>query len=108
RAEHGGVMALDPGRGVDQQRETRRMAFREAIFAEPLDLPETALGEIARIATPRHPVDELVAEELDRAGAAEGRHRPAELVRLARLEAGRDDGGLHRLFLEPRHAKGPA
>ena len=44
-AEDVGVMALDPGRGVDEQGEARRVAFGKAVFAEALDLVEAALGE---------------------------------------------------------------
>ena len=39
------------------------------------------------------------------AGALEGRHGAAQLVGLAGCEAGADDGDLHRLFLEQRHAE---
>ena len=39
---------------------------------------------------------------------AEGRHGAAQLVGLGRGEAGADDGDLHRLLLEQRHAQGLA
>ncbi len=41
---------------------------------------------------------------LDRADAAERRHRPPQLVGLGRREAG-EDRDLHRLFLKQRHAQ---
>src|SRR6516164_1067129 len=34
------IPAFEPGRGVDQERKARRMAFRKAVFAEALDLTE--------------------------------------------------------------------
>ena len=49
------IAALEPGRGIDQEREARGVAFREAVFAEALDLLEAALGEIARIAVATMP-----------------------------------------------------
>ena len=42
-----GVEAFDPGRDIDEQRKARGMAFGKAVVAEPLDLAEAALGEIA-------------------------------------------------------------
>src|SRR5579862_4290775 len=40
-----GITAFHPAGGVDEQCETRRVALGKTIFAEPLDLPEAALGE---------------------------------------------------------------
>src|SRR5262249_33240144 len=94
------VAALQPGRGVDQQREARGMACREAVFAETLDLAEAALGEVARIIARHHAFDHLGLEHADGAGAFEGRHGAPQLVGLARREATGDDGDLHRLLLE--------
>jgi len=42
---------------------------------------------------------------VDGAGFAEGRHGAAQLVGLGWGEAGGDDGDVHRLFLEQRHAQ---
>ncbi len=104
RGEHVGIAALHPGRGIDEQREARGMAFGKAVFAEAFDLAEAALGEIAGIAAPRHAFDELVAEILDGADPAERRHGAAQLVRFGGREAGGDDRDAHRLLLEQRHA----
>ncbi len=104
--EHGGLMAFDPGRNIDEPREGERMAFGEAIAAEPFDLAVAAFGEIALVAAPHHAADHLFPELVHAADMAEGRHRPAQLVRLRRGEFGRDDRQLHRLFLEQRHAIG--
>jgi hypothetical protein len=79
-----GVVALHPARDVDEIGEARRVAFREAVFAEALDLLETACGEFARIAARAHAADELVAEFVDRAGALERRHGAAQSVRFDR------------------------
>ena len=50
RGEDVGVAAFHPARGVDEQREARRMALGKAVFAETLDLAEAALGEFALVA----------------------------------------------------------
>ena len=42
---------------------------------------------------------------LESAAPPPRRHRPAQLVRFARREAGRHDGQLHRLLLKDRHAE---
>ena len=47
RSEDRGVVALQPGRDIDEQREGGGVAFGKAIFAEALDLLEAALGEVA-------------------------------------------------------------
>ena len=105
RREGRRVVALDPGRDIDKPREARRMAFREAIGAEALDLLEAAFGEVFRIAAGGHAAVEILAELPDLAGVAEGRHGAAQLVRAGGGEAGGDDGDPHRLFLEQRHAE---
>ena len=58
-AEDVRVVALDPGRGVDEEGEARRVALREAVFAETLDLLEAALGEGALVAAGDHALDHL-------------------------------------------------
>ena len=45
-AERRRVVALEPGRDVDQQREARRVRFREAVLAEAEDLLEDRVGEL--------------------------------------------------------------
>ena len=99
------MVALDPGRGVDQQREARRVALGEAVGAEALDLVEAAFGEIRRIAVGFHAVQEPRAEFADVAVLLEGGERAAQAVGLVGGEARADDGDLHRLFLEERHAE---
>ncbi len=79
------------------------MAFRKAVFAEPLDLAEATLGEFQRIVPLQHAVDEALPEIGHLPRPAKGRHGPAQLVGLGRLEAGGGDGDLHRLFLEQRN-----
>src|SRR5260221_8508280 len=83
------------------------MTFRESVFAKTLDLLETALGEIELIAIALHAFDKVVLEFVDRACVPERRHGPAQFVGLGRTEFRRDDGDLHCLFLEERHALGP-
>ena len=99
------VEAFEPGRDIDQQREARRVALGEAVFAEALDLLEAALGEVLLVVALDHAGDELVAEGADGAHPAEGRHGAAQPVGFRGREAAGDDGDLHRLLLEQRHAQ---
>ncbi len=105
-AEDVRVVAFDPGRHIDEEREARRVAFGKTVLAEALDLPEAVFGEFAIVAPPRHAVDELVAKQMDVAVVAEGRHGAAQPVGLVGREAGGRDRDLHRLLLEQRHAEG--
>ena len=102
------IMAFQPAGGVDQQREGGGVAFGKAVFAEALDLLEAALGEVALVAARDHALDHLLLEGVDGADPPEGRHGAAQPVGLVGREARRDDGDLHRLFLEQRHAEGAA
>src|SRR5271166_6844214 len=52
--EHVRITALEPGRGIDKEREARGVAFRKTVFAEALDLAEAAFGEVARIVSRDH------------------------------------------------------
>ena len=97
------MVAFQPGRGIDQQRETGGMGFGKAVFAEPLDLGKAAVGEVGVIPARQHPFDEAVAKGADGAHALEGGERPAQPIRLLRGEACPHHGNLHRLFLEQRH-----
>ena len=76
------------------------MTFREAVGSEAFDLFEAAFREVALVTVPGHAVDQLFPEFVDDAELAEGRHGATKLIGLARREAGRDDGDLHRLLLE--------
>ena len=51
--EHIRVVAFDPGRGIDEVGEARRVAFGKAVFAEAFDLAEAALGELRVVAARR-------------------------------------------------------
>ena len=103
--ERRGLVALQPRGDVDEERERRRMRFRKAVFAEAqdllVDLPREALGVAAR----RHAVDQALLEVLEAALAPPRRHRAAQVIGLARREAGGDDRELHHLLLEDRHAE---
>ena len=104
-AERVRVVPLDPRRHIDQVREAGRVALGKAVLAEALDLAEAALGEFTLVAVANHAGDELLAEGVDGADVAEGGHGAAQLVGLVGREAGADDGDLHRLLLEQRHAQ---
>src|SRR5262249_11365097 len=82
RAKCRGVMAFDPGRDIHKVGEARGMTLGETILAEALDLVEAALGELCRITALRHMADHLLAQAVNGAAAAEGRHGTAEFVRL--------------------------
>ena len=81
------------------------MRFGEAVRPEPLDLREDRIGIFPGEAVFQHSVDEPEAELLDQPGPSPGTHRAAELVGLARREAGHGDRQPHRLFLEEGHAE---
>ena len=107
-SEHGRMVPLQPGRDIDQPREARRMAFREAITAEAFDLGEASLREPRLVAASQHARDESLAERADRAHPLEGCERPTQPVGFGRREAGRDHRDLHGLLLEERDTIGPA
>src|SRR5262249_47168834 len=46
RRKDRGIMALEPSRDIDQEREARGVRFRETVLAEALDLLEAALGKL--------------------------------------------------------------
>ena len=106
RAEHVRMLALQPGRGVGDQREGGGVALRKAVAAEALELLEGPLGEVrARSRCATMPATSLSLELRDAAGELEGRHAAPELVGLAGGEAGAFDRDPHRLLLEQRHAE---
>ena len=96
----GGFMMLDPGRHPDQPGKGNRMAFRKAVRPKAFNLFEAASGKRLLIAARDHARDQLVAKGIDRAQIAKGRHRPAQLIGLARRKVCRNNGELHRLFLK--------
>ena len=100
------MMALQPGRDIDQPGKAGRMAFGKAVAAEAFDLCKTARREIGVITAHQHARDEAVAERSDGAHALEGGKAAAQTVRLGRGETGGDHGDLHGLFLKQRHAVG--
>ncbi|MPL91562.1 hypothetical protein SDC9_37637 [bioreactor metagenome] len=100
------VVAFQPGRDIGQHREGGGMAFGETVIGKALDLRETGLGHLARIAVRLHPADEAGVMGADRAHAAERGERAAQLVGLLGGIAGADHRDLHRLLLKQRHAKG--
>lgn len=88
--------------------EAGSVAFGKAVFTESLDLVEAALGEGGVVTAPDHAVDHLALQILHDTAAAEGGHRPAQMIGVLRREAGGLDGHAHGLFLEQRHAQGLA
>ena len=104
RAEHIGIIGLEPAGGVDKQRESRSMALGKAVLTKALDLLEATLGKVVLVASFDHAFDHTVAVIADRACTLEGRHGAPELVGLAGREATGNDGDFHRLLLKQRHA----
>ena len=102
-----GVVALQPGRGVGDQREARRVALGKAVLAEAADLLEDPLGELAA----RCPWPSC-ARPAARGGARCGplRRQAAMSRRSWSASPGRvvggDHGQPHHLLLEQRHAEG--
>ena len=105
RRERGRVVTFQPGRHVDQKRETGRVRFGETVVAKTADLAKHRFGIRWREPGRAHPFDQLHAELLDQARPSPGPHRPAELVGLAGREAGGHHRQAHRLLLEQRHAE---
>jgi hypothetical protein len=104
--ESGGVVAFHPARHIGQPAKGLCVAFREAIFAEALDLRKAALSEIKHIAVLDHALDKLALMGLDLAVLTEAGHVAAQAVGLSGAVARADDGDAHRLLLKQRHALG--
>ena len=107
RGEGGGMMAFEPGRDIDQEREAGGMAFRKTIFTKAFDLVEAVLREFSVIAPVRHAIHEHAFKGIDGAGMAEGRHGPPKAIGLIGGEFGGHNGQPHRLFLKQRDAQRP-
>ena len=75
------VRGLQDAQGIDQ--------------LDPI-LDRAALGHQAAFQAAHHALDHLLAEGMDGADPAEGRHGPTKLVCLGGREPGCDDGDLHR------------
>jgi len=100
------VVPLEPGTGVDQVSKAHRVALRETVAGERGELAvdvvsqltgDTPLGHtgVEPVGDPGHPLHRPLCP-----------HRPTQLIRLGRVEAGQVDGELHELLLEQRHAQG--
>ena len=65
RQEHVGVMAFDPGRGIDEKRKARGVALRKTVFAKAFDLLEAILHKLSRITALAHAFDKSLLEKFD-------------------------------------------
>ena len=109
RREGGGMVALQPGARVDEEREARRVRFGKAVPRESLDLLEDLVREGLAVPARGHPGDERFAEGGDPVAVAlPRRDRAAQFVGLPGREAGGDHRERHRLLLEERDAEGLA
>ncbi len=104
--ESGGMMALHPGRDIDQQREAGGVGLRETVLAEAPDLLENLFGENLAITTLQHAADQALVHMFHAAAACPGSHGTPQYVCLGAAEASRNHCDLHYLLLEDRHAQG--
>ncbi|KIT73645.1 hypothetical protein QP64_00105, partial [Staphylococcus aureus] len=74
RAEHVGMMALHPARGIGDLGEAGGVALGEAVIAEAFDLRDQPFGEILADAALEHAGDQLGTEFADVAARLERRH----------------------------------
>ncbi len=101
-------VVLEPGAGVHQVGEADRVALREAVVGEGLDLAVDVLGDLGRDSALGHPAQQPLAQPGDPLVRALGAHRLAQPVGLGGAEPGAVDGELHHLLLEQRHPEGLA
>ena len=98
---------LEPATDVDQLGERGRVALREAVGTEALDLLQDLLDEAGRIALPLHQLADARAVRLHVATTLPGRHRTPQRVGLVGAVAGMHHQ-LHHLLLEQRNPQGAA
>ena len=98
---------LEPAADVDQLGERGRVALREAVGTEALDLLQDLLDEAGRIALPLHQLADARAVRLHVATTLPGRHRAPQCVGLVGAVAGMHHQ-LHHLLLEQRDPQGAA
>ncbi len=98
-------ITFQPRAEIDEQRKTRRVAFRKAIFAEAFDLFADARDELGFIASLEHAVGQILLILRQIAGAPPRGHRASQLVGLLTGIFGRNHREVHHLFLENRHAE---
>lgn len=72
-----GLVALEPGRAIGQEREARGMGLRKTVLAESADLLADPPGIGLGIAALSHPLDEPPLEVLYPPAAPPRRHRAA-------------------------------
>ena len=82
------------------------MALGEAVLAEPADLEEALLGELAGVAILEHPFDDLLVKGVDGAVLPPGGHGLTQPVGFVGAEPRPDHGDAHGVFLEEGHAQG--
>src|SRR5579862_2865713 len=73
--ERGGLVALEPRRVVDEQRETRGMRLGKAILTEAEHLLIDTLGELARVVPLAHARKQSLTKGIEPSGSLPGAHR---------------------------------
>ena len=101
----GRFVALDPRRHIGQQSEAGCVTLRETILAETADLADDPFGPLVGVAPLPHAGAQSILERPQATLAFPGCHRSPQLIGLAGREPTCDDGELHRLLLEDRHAQ---
>ncbi len=98
-------MALQPAAGIGEQGEAGRVAFRETVITEPLDLLEQVLAIFQAEAVFQHARQQLFAMRFQAATTLPGGHRAAQCIGFAGFITSCFHCQLHHLFLEQRHAQ---
>ena len=104
--KHLGVVALEVGGGISNERKTGGMALWKAVFAEPTDLAENPLGKLRLDSFGGHTGNQLGVMGLDAAQLLPSGHIATQLVSFAGVIVGGHDGEFHHLFLEQRYSQG--
>ncbi len=81
------------------------MRFRKAILTEALNLSEYLPRKLLLVPPLAHAGDQLVLESAKATAALPGCHGAPQLIGLAGRETRGNDGELHDLLLENRHAQ---
>src|SRR5262245_24490162 len=92
RREHIGIVAFEPGGGINNVGEARGMALGKSITAEAFDLPPAILREFLVVTVRSHSIEEFIAEAVDRSDTLERRHRAPQSIGLTWRKASSDDG----------------
>src|SRR5437868_1225041 len=83
RTENIRIMAFDPSGHVHKNCKTGGVRFRKTVLAKPFNLTKASARKFFLVSTLQHATNELILESMNQSSATEGRHRTAQLIRLA-------------------------